>query len=373
MADSAADAELEGPRSAQVDEREAILETIDLVHRTSVGRPPSMARDYPHVYAPDNLENVFVVKAGEKVVCSTGVWVNEVQLGGARLRTGGINSVATLPEFRKRGLGMAVMRMATGHMRELGCHVGLLGTDISNWYRRLGWEYGGIERSYRLDRGNIGLLPTLPQDIMCEAFKEEMAEQVLAVHHADRLGGIRTPGLFDQLLSAKKVSNAVVARRDSEVIAYLLIRGQTAVEWGGPVEVVAGLVRAWFEDLDDPESSTSTRDADFRPVGLVGLTVTTPGGGHPLVTVLEDLGIPYSMRYAGMILLMDSQGVLEAFGHRDIVVSEEEEKVGLRRGTESETLTRNAMVKLFFGPERVSNFASDVFPLPFYQWVLEHV
>ncbi len=373
MTDPSIHNKLEGPRPARVEDQGAILDTIDFVHRTSVGRSPSMARDYPHVYASGNLKNVFVIEAGEKVVCSTGVWVNEVQLGGTRLRVGGINSVATLPGFRKRGLGAAVMQAAHARMREMGCHVGLLGTDISNWYRRLGWEYGGIERSYRLDRGNIGLLPTLPQDIACEAFKEEMAEEVLAVHHADRLGGIRTPGLFDQLLSAKKISNAVVARKDSEVIAYLLTRGQTAVEWGGPAAVVAGLVQAWFEDLADPASSTSTRDADFRPVGLVGLTVTTPGGGHPFITVLEDLGIPYSTGYVGMILLIDPQEVLKAFGHRDIVVFEEKGRVGLARGDESDTLTRNELVKLFLGPERVSSFAGDVFPLPFYQWVLEHV
>ncbi len=314
MTDPSIHNKLEGPRPARVEDQGAILDTIDFVHRTSVGRSPSMARDYPHVYASGNLKNVFVIEAGEKVVCSTGVWVNEVQLGGTRLRVGGINSVATLPGFRKRGLGAAVMQAAHARMREMGCHVGLLGTDISNWYRRLGWEYGGIERSYRLDRGNIGLLPTLPQTSRARRLKRRMAEEVLAVPPRRSAGRDSNAGIVrSALVCQEEVSNAVVARKDSEVIAYLLTRGQTAVEWGGPAAVVAGLVQAWFEDLADPASSTSTRDADFRPVGLVGLTVTTPGGGHPFITVLEDLGIPYSTGYVGMILLIDPQEVLKAF------------------------------------------------------------
>ena len=45
----------------------------------------------------------------------------------------------------------------------------------------------------------------------------------------------------------------------------------------------------------------------------------------------------------------------------------------LRKGQETATIDRSRLTKLFFGPERVSDFASDVFPLPLWQWPVERV
>ena len=159
MSDVADIAGLEGPRPVRIGELDRTVERVDYVHRIRFGRPPSMAKDYPHVYGPDNAQNVLIIVDGEKVVCSTGLWCNEVQLGEVRLRVGGINSLSTLPEYRKRGLGTAVMEAAHDRMRELGCHVGLLRTSVPNWYRKLGWENGGSERKYFCDQGNLALLP----------------------------------------------------------------------------------------------------------------------------------------------------------------------------------------------------------------------
>ena len=58
---------LEGPRPARKDERDALLETVNYIFRISKDRAPSIATDYPHVYEPNNLSNISIIKSDEKI------------------------------------------------------------------------------------------------------------------------------------------------------------------------------------------------------------------------------------------------------------------------------------------------------------------
>ena len=86
--------------------------------RTDKGAQPTIAGDYPHIYAPENLGDVFIVKDGSRVVSSTGIWINTVQVRGTQLRVAGINAVVTLPEYRRQGLGGNVMLAWQQHMSD---------------------------------------------------------------------------------------------------------------------------------------------------------------------------------------------------------------------------------------------------------------
>ena len=361
--------DLQDPRPARPDERDDLLATINYIFRTSQGRPASIAADYPHVYAPTNLENVIVVTAGDKIVSSAGVWPCDIRVGQASLRVGGVNAVGTLPACRTKGLGTRVMAAAHQQMRNLGCHVGLLSTGIYNWYRGMGWERAGVQRTYRLDRSTIALLPTLPANCAAEPLVPDDTADILAIHHADELGALRTPELFDQLVQAKKIAAGIVARRDGRVAAYLLIKERMVVEWGGAADLVAGLVHAWFARLDDPGARTSDRNADL----VTDIALQTFGAATPLQDLLDARRIPCALDYAGMLLVVDPAGVLEAFGRTDIAITQSGEAFHLQCGEQTGTFTRCELAKLFFGPERLALFAQHLLPLPFWQWPLERV
>jgi ribosomal protein S18 acetylase RimI-like enzyme len=350
------------------------VELLDYVFRTLRGRSPSIAQDFPHIYCSDNAENVLIVTDGERVIGSTGISINDVQLGDVRMRIGGINCVTTLPEYRKRGLGKALMEAAHTRMADEGCHVGLLGTAIPNWYRRLGWELAGRSRSYSLNRGNIDLLPELPAGHEFEMAEPSPSAEVLAVHHSDRLGGIRTEATFGRLLAAKKTGGMALARKGGAVAAYLLTSGSHIQEWGGPAEITAGLLRAWFKHVDDLSVSTSDRKKDEKtPLSLDAVSLPAPPTGHGLMALLDEIRIPHHVGYPALMRLLNPQGVLTAFGHDDITVTQSGDAFTVRRGREEATLGIRALAKLLFGPERVSDFANDILPLPLWQWPLEGV
>lgn len=375
---------LDGPRPARSDELDALIAMLNHVFRTSVGREPTVASDWAHVFAPDNLANIMVVSDGGKPVASTGVWACDVVMGDGQLRVGGINLVGTLPEYRRFGLGSQVMAAAHQTMRRLGCQVGLLSTGITNWYRRMGWEEAGSVRSYRLNRGNIATLPLLPAATTVRTVHlgspvqgdADVVAAIVALHARQRMGATRTVERFRQLAMARQVEHVVLAENEGGPVAYLLLHDHAVVEWAGEARVVAGLVRATFEASDDPTASTSTRAHDGGSVSLRAMTLRAPGFPHPLVELLDEVRLPYHTDYLGMLYLVDPQAILDAYGLTSVQLRAEGSEFVLRDSGGSGVGVRfdqRQLTKLFFGPERVSNFAADRFPLPFWQWGLEKV
>jgi predicted acetyltransferase len=397
----AGEVHLEGPRPARLEEREELLAMINSVFRIDAGRQPTIASDWAHVYAPHNLANISVMRdAGTgKLVASTGVWVCDVVMGAATLRVGGINCVGTLPDYRRHGLGSRVMMAAQERMRELGCQVALLGTGIMNWYRRLGWEEAGLWRSYRLNRGNVGLLPPLRPGLKLRVveltpyqpeagtwWQGGLPEALLALYRQARMGAPRSAAEFRQRLAARSFSRIFVAEEagtEGRVAAYLLLHPYGVLEWAGRAEDVAALARAAFEALDDPQASTSRRASEPGSAFLRTLSLQTPGWSQPLTELLDRLRIPFESQYLGMLYVIDPQAIVTAYGLAGVEITPlagdgpedelENRRYRVRVGPSETTLDRRQLTKLLFGPERVSDVGSDLFPLPLCQWFLEQV
>jgi hypothetical protein len=175
---------------------------------------------------------------------------------------------------------------------------------------------------------------------------------------------------FGRLLSSRRVTDVMVARNVDQGLAYLLAAGQRVVEWGGPAAIVAGLVRTWFSRLDEVAKKAGDSGS---PSTTDSVALVAPPTGHGLIDMLDQLGIPCSMNYSRMMLPLDPQGILMAFGLNDITVHETNGAFTFTSRTQEVTLDRTAMTKLLFGPERVTDFAPETFPLPFWQWPLDSV
>jgi GNAT superfamily N-acetyltransferase len=360
-----------GPRSLRGGEIPELLELLNQHFRIVKGAQPTIQRDFGFIYSEANADNVMVMTDGGRIVASTGIWINDVQVGAVKLRVGGINCVLTLPEYRKRGLGMQVMEACHERMREQGCHVGLLGTRIVNWYRRLGWEYAGISRVYELNRGNVDLLPELPEGVTGAAAGLESIDEVVAIRQEHPLGGVRSRETFAALLTARNLSEFYLARQDGKAIAYLLPSARYIGEWAGPPVVLAGLFRSWYESVDDRATSTSQRRDERVPLSLEHASLAAPAG--PLAYLLDSLRLPCASNYIGMLRLLDVPGILRAFGRDDIRSQMHGDSITISRGRHSLTLPLGRAAKLLFGPENVGENELALRPLPFCQWGLEHV
>ena len=374
--------ELDGPRPARPDEMESIIALANQVMRIGQGLEPTIATDYPFVYNSGNAENVTVVMDGSRTVSMVGSWINTVEIGDARLRSGGINCLATLPGYRGRGLATKVMNAAVEHMADAGCHIGRLTTDITNWYYRLGWENAGYLCTSRFNHSNVGILPGLPEAVELTygaEFDENVVAAIVDLRRSDRLGGSRTADVMRELLDAGSDPNLmgnrryVMAQRAGTPVAYCLDSDHGIVEWGGPADLVAGLVRTWFERRVGKRGGNLLPESQAKVEESPELTLVAPGNGHPFLDLLRELGFPCQADYWGMLYIIDPRGILDAFGLTNISVAEEGGRFTLSRGDESVRVSRQELAKLLFGPERISDFAGDGLPLMFWEWPLEHV
>ena len=362
----------DGPRACGPYELAPNLDMINLVFRTQAAagtpRAPSMGWDYSHVYNQHNLENVRVVCHGSKPVSSVGIYATQVQTPRGTVGVGGINAVGTHPDYRRLGLATLTMEDAAVRMCAIGLHVGLLGTGISNWYRKLGWERAGQQRTFAFDRRNVTSLPE-PADLDVMEDWPSHLDELCALRNASGLGAVRTPEIFG-VLAARKTPRIFVARRAGSVVAYAAVSGSSVREYAGEEEDVLALLRHAFGAIEDlPARSTERRGAQQ---GQFEMTVQTPATSTGVPAALLGLGVPSALQYMGMLLILDAPGLFDAL-RIDASVERRDDGWRVRYGGHTLDLTEGELVKLVFGPERRPDLAPDLFPVEFYQWPMERV
>ena len=344
---------------------------INLVFRTQPGsgapRAPSMGWDYSHIYNPANLENVRIVFHRGKPVSSVGIYPTQVRTPRGTIGVGGINAVGTHPDHRRLGLNTLAMEDAHATMRAAGLHVGLLGTGISNYYRKLGWERAGIQRSFAFDRCNITLLAETADLDVTDDWRRHV-EALSALQRSGTIGAARDPARFE-LLALRKARQVFVGRRAGKAVAYATLAGASVREYGGATADVVALLRHLFASVESlPEHSTDRTGAQG---GQYEMTVQTPATGE-LPALFLALGVPASLTYQGMIKILHAPGLFGALGI-DGDVAQRGDRWHVRAGGATLDLTEGELVKLVFGPERRPDVAPDLFPVDFYQWPMDRV
>lgn len=367
--------EFDGPRGCGLYDLAPLLDNANLVMRVlnvPPGMPvvrPNIGFDWAHVFNHQNLDNIRLVSHNGHVVSSIGIFPAEIRTPRGTISVGGINCFATNPDYRRRGLGEAVLLDAHEKMRANGHHIGLLCTTIEDYYRRFGWEYGGVRLEFVLDRGNIGLLPEIPEGIeVTEDWRSYVAD-LKVIHDRESTMTLRSQELFE-LLFERKMDRVFVAIK-TRPIAYVGVRANGIREYGGDTEVTTALARRAFEELDDPSISASTYVPGDDPT--FEMTVNTPDATSGLPGILVNRGIPRSMRLIGMILFIDPQGLFEALDLSEVKLERSDDGWNVYRGSRTMQVTERELVKLVFGPERFPDFAPDLFPIEFSQWPLDMV
>ncbi len=102
----------------------------------------------------------FVARAGGRIVSHVELLDLPLRYGEAVIHAGGVSNVATLPEWRRRGLASALMQRVVEEMAARQMPLSLLLTGSQAFYERLGWaEWTPPGRSMRCGRriraGNV--------------------------------------------------------------------------------------------------------------------------------------------------------------------------------------------------------------------------
>lgn len=115
--------------------------------------------DDPENFSDEDWEHAigglhFVVEDGDQIVAHASVVERELHADGHRVRTGYVEAVATAPSQRRRGYGSTVMRAAGDHI-DASFELGALGSELFDFYERLGWRRWRGPTSVRTERGEV--------------------------------------------------------------------------------------------------------------------------------------------------------------------------------------------------------------------------
>ena len=351
--------DLDGPRACRPDELPELLQLVNQVFRTNRGRPPDIGDTYRHIYAVDNLELVRLIRIDGAIRASVGLFPFELAAGPHTFDAFGLNCTTCHPDWRRRGLGALLMNDAVQLCEQRGLDLIHLDGGVPEWYRQLGYEQAGSRYLYHFDRGNIELLPQLDCEVVSdlECNLEEghgHLEQVHALHIAQRSGNMRS--LHNTQQSFARYGGELLATRHSgELTAYLYVVGTSVMESAGAAQLITGLTRELFQrrDGENAEASTTGRDDEDRVLRNVMVALEVSPLRTDLVTLLDSAGVPCERNYWHMVRVTDPPALAKKVGFEGTVVemaAGNDFDVATERG--KQTMTRGAIGRLLFGPER---------------------
>jgi GNAT superfamily N-acetyltransferase len=93
--------------------------------------------DYDTTY---RMETTWIASVNGTIASSAQIFPYRMRWGSAELKVGGIGNVATLPQFRGRGLAQRLLRRQSEYMASHGYDLSLLFTDKHSFYEQVGWR-----------------------------------------------------------------------------------------------------------------------------------------------------------------------------------------------------------------------------------------
>ena len=205
------------------------------------------------------LENTRACFLDGSPVSVVQIFDRPMRIGDCVVRLGGVGSVGTLPEHRRSGHSLAVLRDAARYMEAEGYDLSFLGTGVPAHYARAGWVQHPTY-SYEVELGTE-LKGTSPDaapgeqvaSVAVEPFDPERhLGEVIAIFEAfnrARTGTLVRTGEYWRRLPRWRpydLKRCWVARSESRLQAYLFATEPDVVEFGchpGDEGALAGLVR----------------------------------------------------------------------------------------------------------------------------------
>lgn len=346
--------------------REA-LELSNFVFRTSRGKEPLMGDFYPHLLNPGNMKRVNLVRVEGKPV-SMAAWLREdAFFAGGSLRIGKVGSVATHPDYRGRGYSTGIMRKMLADMKREGCALGLLWTGSPDFYRRIGFEQGGLAYSAKVQRIKA------PRNFYV---REGSLEADLPV--VERMPGcaayrsVRSVTCWKQLLGIPGW-RILIAEEEDRPVAWGVEKhgmdgGCSLGGWGGLPEAVTVIVGRILDDNDEPVGITASR-FDWALRGL-----------------LARQGIEWTERQTGMYAIVDAERFCEgtapyflSAGLRPPSLREMDEGFRLEAGSKALQLNPGEAVTVLLGPSdeglrgKLPDAYQRLLPVPLFCAAMDHV
>jgi predicted N-acetyltransferase YhbS len=157
-----------------------------------------------------------------KVVTHWGVFDYQMRVGAARLRTGGIGSVITHPDYRKRGLMDKTAWDCLEGLRRDGFDFSML-YGIQNFYEKFGYTRALSESDYTAALADLPATAKSPRFAEFPFERREDLERLFNRHHAQITGSAVRPTYLTWNLRGKQLLGLSWNDRRGRLAGYLAV------------------------------------------------------------------------------------------------------------------------------------------------------
>ncbi len=333
---------MDGPRPVERENYREAIGLLDQVFRLDQGLPATILPECPVVLGRKNSSRMVVISEDGRVVSHAAYIVQHHSTPRGEFTVAGVSSVATHPDYRRRGHAKAILEKLHELAAAEGVDIAILGTGSPDFYRPLGYEYAGEEYHFELapakfnaPRFNGVIRPFAGDDL--DAMRELHREKPYRIS--------RDKAHFFAMLHCPK-EKIIIAEREGEVLAYAIDgKGEDMsgwiVDWAGAVDGIIGCIGTALGGRDSP------------------LRIALPEADTPLAGELTDLGFPVDTRPTAMVKVVDLQSFLSKTC-TEMTGSFSDGTYTLTSGDVEISTTEAGLVsRILFGPEPLSELAIE--------------
>ena len=278
-------------------------------------RPNLFPRQFEHD-STRRRRHTRVVEVDGRVVAHLRVFDRHMWVRGARVRAAGIGSVATHPDYRRRGLANALLHDTIALLRRDGYHLSFLGSEVAPlFYERLGWRVVR-EPSHGVQAAEAATLPASHAGLTVRPFEPSDLAEVARIHASatrGRTGAVaRSLRYWTDHMSWLDVdAGGFLLAVDGERGLSAFVRSRSE-RWASTLMALDAYCRDGAEAYMSPLLGALGRHAVEQ--GLKGIQASLPEG-HPLgeaFALLPSAGVTTDVRYPLMMRVVDLPDLLRS-------------------------------------------------------------
>jgi GNAT superfamily N-acetyltransferase len=259
-----------------------------------------------------------VVEVDGRVVAHLRIFDRRMWVRGARLRAAGIGSVATNPDYRRRGLASALLRDTIDFLWRDGYHLSFLGSEVAPlFYERLGWRVVR-EPSHGVQAAEAAAVLAGSARLTIRPFEPSDLAEVARIHDEatrGRTGAVARSLHYwtDHMSWVDGDAGGFLVAVDARQQLSGFVRSRSE-RWASTLMVLDAHCRDGAGACMPPLLGALGRYAVEQ--GLKGIQASLPEG-HPLgeaIAALPSAGVTTEVRYPLMMRVIDLPGLLQALG-----------------------------------------------------------
>lgn len=323
-------------------------------------------RSYPQCMSRDMMDykNIFIIRENKRIASMIIIFPQQVFLNGRKTTIGGIGSVSTHPDFRKKGYMKTLMDFCIEEMKRRNYSFSILGGDRQR-YNFWGYESCGSNAVITMTTRSFeksGMTETVP--VFRYNGSTEILEKIKSVHQEFPCY-IERSILWLRKIFDERIHTQLYYTQTKNGFAYIVAAGERTgrqiVEIGGSKKLWCPLIYSLLKRWNANE------------------TVLLFPGNIPETNILLKHANWFRLEPFFMIKILSFKDTLDFLFGKDfqneymMKINETKEIIG--QGKKLIEFDEKKWVRILFGPflTESPDFLKKFLPVQFYWWYLDHI